>query len=145
MMVNNPNSVEAASATTSSVNTTENSTSESARSELGKDSFLRLLTTQLKNQDPLEPMDNTKFISQMAEFSSLEQMNNMNSTLSNFTKSQSVTQGASLIGKTVETIDENTGKTLSGKVSQVGFEDDKIFAYLESGQKVSMDGISKIY
>ena len=44
---------------------------------LGKDAFLRLLVTQLQHQNPLEPMQDTQFISQMANFSSLEQMNNM--------------------------------------------------------------------
>ena len=95
MMINNPNAVDVTG--TAAYESTEKS--EGARDELGKDSFLNLLTTQLKNQNPLKPMDNTKFISQMAQFSSLEQMNNMNSSLSQFIKSQSVSQGASLIGK----------------------------------------------
>jgi len=141
MMVNNPNAVDI----TNSTAYESDQKSEGARDELGKDSFLNLLTTQLKNQNPLKPMDNTKFISQMAQFSSLEQMNNMNSSLSQFIKSQSVSQGASLIGKTVETVNEDTGKTVKGTVKEVGFEDDKIFAYLENDKKVSMDGISKIY
>ena len=141
MMVNNPNAVDI----TNSTAYENDQKSEGARDELGKDSFLNLLTTQLKNQNPLKPMDNTKFISQMAQFSSLEQMNNMNSSLSQFIKSQSVSQGASLIGKTVETVNEDTGKTVKGTVKEVGFEDDKIFAYLENDKKVSMDGISKIY
>jgi len=141
MMVNNPNAVDI----TNSTAYESDQKSEGARDELGKDSFLNLLTTQLKNQNPLKPMDNTKFISQMAQFSSLEQMNNMNSSLSQFIKSQSVSQGASLIGKTVETVNEDTGKTVKGTVKEVGFEDDKIFAYLENDKKISMDGISKIY
>ena len=45
--------------------------------ELGKDAFMNLFVTQLQNQDPLEPMDNTEFLSQMAQFSSLEQMQNI--------------------------------------------------------------------
>jgi flagellar basal-body rod modification protein FlgD len=47
---------------------------------LGKDDFLKLMITQLQHQNPLEPMDNTEYISQMASFSALEQMNNLNTS-----------------------------------------------------------------
>jgi len=49
--------------------------------DLDKDAFLRLLITQLQNQDPLDPMEDREFIAQMAQFSSLEQMQNLNKTL----------------------------------------------------------------
>jgi flagellar basal-body rod modification protein FlgD len=73
-------------------------------STLGKDDFLRLLTTQLSNQDPLNPMSSTDFVAQTAQFTSLEQLQNMNSTMQ-----QLVTQlggsgfasAAPLLGRTV--------------------------------------------
>jgi flagellar basal-body rod modification protein FlgD len=71
---------------------------------LGKDDFLRLLTTQLQNQDPLSPMDNTAFVAQMAQFSSLEQLQNLNGSLEQLA-SQMAAAGpataASLLGQVI--------------------------------------------
>jgi len=67
---------------------------------LGKDEFLKLMIVQMQNQDPLEPQADTAFIAQMAQFSSLEQMLNMNNTLL-------LNAAVSLIGSSVEWMDEN--------------------------------------
>jgi flagellar basal-body rod modification protein FlgD len=70
---------------------------------LGKDEFLKLLTAQLQQQDPTQPMDSTAFVAQLAQFSSLEQMNNVNDTLTKMLTSQGTalqTTAASMVGKT---------------------------------------------
>ena len=75
-----------------------------AQNVLGKDDFLHLLTVQLRYQDPLNPLENTEFIAQMAQFSSLEQLQNMNQSLEKSQGSEAELHAAftSLVGKSVE-------------------------------------------
>ena len=70
--------------------------------DLGKDDFLKLLITQLSNQDPTSPMENTEFIAQMAQFSSLEQMTNMNHEFAKMNSMLVSSQAVGTIGKTVD-------------------------------------------
>ncbi|SEN58801.1 flagellar basal-body rod modification protein FlgD [Amphibacillus marinus] len=89
-------------------------------SELGKDEFLRILMAQIQNQDPLNPMDDREFIAQMTTFSSLEQMMNMNSSITQLVNNQMVSpviQFSHLIGKELSyyAIDSETGKVIEPK------------------------------
>ena len=80
-------------------------TPASAQEPLGKEDFLRLLVAQLSAQDPLNPMDSREFTAQLAQFSALEQMTNVNSTLVDLVKAQQAMGNASminLIGKQVD-------------------------------------------
>lgn len=85
-----------------SLNTTQSTAAAStnALNDLGKDAFLKLLIAELSNQDPLNPMEDREFISQMATFSSLEQMQNMNKTLEGMAESNKFS-AVSYIGKAV--------------------------------------------
>jgi flagellar basal-body rod modification protein FlgD len=81
-----------------------NSTKTSATQSMGKEDFLKMLVAQLKNQDPLKPMDGTDFATQLAQFSSLEQLTNLNTGITNlglYQSSQANLQAVNLIGKEV--------------------------------------------
>jgi len=97
--------------TVSNVGSTQNSnltTEVTSNAELGKQDFLNLLVTQLKYQDPLEPMEDTEFVSQLAQFSSLEQLSNISTSLDtssqlDYVLSQTIanTMATTLIGREV--------------------------------------------
>lgn len=70
-------------------------------SQLGRDQFMQLLVTQMRNQNPLEPIKDAEFIAQLAQFSSLEGIENLNATFGDMLALQQVTQASDLIGKTV--------------------------------------------
>ena len=111
--------------------------------ELGKDAFFELLITQLRHQDPIEPMDNTEFISQMAQFSSLEQMQNMNEGMKQFLETKNIAENASLIGKFIE-VNGEEDEIIQGEVRQIIFEDNEVYALLDDDSKVSIEEIDRI-
>jgi flagellar basal-body rod modification protein FlgD len=110
-------------------------------SQLGKDDFLKLLITQLQNQDPTSPMEDTQFISQMAQFSSLEQMTNMSSSFEKLSNYISGSEAVSTLGKTVEL---NVGDTTTKGIVE-GATRGENPQILVNGMYYSMDKIAAIY
>lgn len=109
---------------------------------LGKDDFLKLFTSQLKYQDPLKPLESTEFTAQMAQFSSLEQLFNLNSSMERLVAYQmSLNNGfaTSLIGKTVKTTDDAVSK-----VASVAFQEGITYLLLENGKRVTLGEIKEI-
>ena len=106
------------------------------KSTLDKDAFLGLLVAQMKYQDPLEPTSNTEFVSQYAQFTSLEQMQNMSATLE-------LSRASSLVGQivSVNTLDSNgQTTTIQGKVDYIIYENNK--AYVSIGDALySLDEV----
>jgi len=98
-------------------------TSRLYQQELDKDVFLQLLVTQLKYQDPMDPVQDKEFISQLAQFRSLEETQNLNATISGFVTGQQkmalCTQAMMLLGKTVGIKDQETGEVVTGQVESV--------------------------
>ena len=101
------------SATSGTTGTTGNAstTTVTKTTDLGKDDFLKLLVAQLQSQDPLNPMEDKEFISQMAQFTSLEQMKNVSNAVQ-------ITQATSYIGKQI-TWDDEMGEQQTGIVKSV--------------------------
>ena len=81
--------------------------------ELGKDQFLKLFVAQLQHQDPMNPMQDSDFMGQMASFSTLEQVTNLASANEAIATNLSLSQSVGLIGRTVSWVDE-------AKVSHTG-------------------------
>lgn len=101
---------------------------QSVTSQLGEDAFLKLLTTQLRNQNPLQPMDDTQSIAQLAQFSAVQSANQLKSSFEAFQSNFSVLQSAGLIGKhvTVSSVDgSGNASTLSGNVKSISVIDGK--------------------
>lgn len=107
------------------------------KQQLGQDEFLKLLTTQLKAQDPMKPVEDTQFIAQMAQFSSLNQMQMLNKNFDSFNKSineattmQTLAQASALIGKVV-TAGPSLAERAMGTVQQIRLTDGKIQVVLK--------------
>lgn len=91
---------------------------------LGKDEFLQLLITQLRHQDPINPVEDKEFIAQLAQFSSLEQMQNLNTNLQDMMMAQqkltALGQATQMIGREVELFTQE-GESMFGRVTGVQF------------------------
>ena len=108
--------------------------------DLGKDQFLQLLVTQMQNQNPLEPSSDTEWISQLANFSSLEAMQNMSSTMTG-------TQAMSMVGKYVDIVSKTaTGNTTndSGYVDFVNVKDGSIQVSV-NGKMYDAEDVVNVY
>jgi flagellar basal-body rod modification protein FlgD len=134
----------------------QNEQRKTGSSTLGKDDFLKILMTQLQNQDPLNPMQDKDFVAQMATFSSLEQMTNMNSTIQKLVDQQQQNQLVTynqFVGKEVtwhklsQTDDSDSVPVVeqgTGKVTSIQFKDNSVTFILEDGTVLQPANISQV-
>lgn len=109
-------------------------TASTSGDSLGKSEFLNLLVTQMKYQDPLEPTDDKEFIAQMAQFSSLEQMQNLNSSFDKY-------RAYGLVGKNIDAM--VNGSKISGFVESININSSGIYAVVD-GSSIDINNISGI-
>ena len=136
--------IAAANTTTSTTSTSSTNAVTTATNDLGKDAFLKLLIAELSNQDPLNPMEDREFISQMATFSSLEQMQNMNSTLTSMAEANKFS-AANYVGKAVA-FTNSEGSQVAAVVNAVWFDNGKTILDTTEGEVPleNVQGISDI-
>jgi len=106
-----------------------------------KEQFMQLLCAQMKYQDPLEPTSNTEYISQYAQFTQVEQMQNLSNTVA-------LNRAADMVGKTVQItqVDEETGETkltVEGKVDSVTYESGTSYVSV-NGNKYKLDDVTAV-
>ena len=107
--------------------------------QLDRDAFLKLFTTQLKNQNPLDPMENEAFVAQLAQFSSLEAMTGVRTSMDSMaadSKSSRVLLGSSLIGKKIERLSDlvtvSAGEKVTSKANLPESADSGVFSIYDA-------------
>jgi flagellar basal-body rod modification protein FlgD len=132
-------------ASTSSTTSTSTPTqySRNTGGVLGKDDFLKLFVTQLQHQDPMNPMQDSDFMGQMASFSSLEQITNLAAANERIATSLSSTGAIGLLGRTVTYVDEND-VIHTGKVEKVTTTDGKPFLTVDGTDGVDPATITQV-
>ncbi|MFC4812383.1 flagellar hook capping FlgD N-terminal domain-containing protein [Paenibacillus sp. GCM10023250] len=127
-----------------SSNNVQKAANKPADDALGKDDFLRILVTQLQNQDPMQPLQDKDFIAQMAQFTSVEQLVNMSDQLSALR--QNLGMASSMIGKSIAWYDySNTGEMIpkNGIVDSIIIKDNAQYARV-GNTDISLDDIVSI-
>lgn len=133
------------------------SSTSSLSSEISMENFLTLFVTQLQNQNPLDPTDNTEFMSQLAQFSTLEQeqqqteyLSNMNSIGSASLQLDQISLASSFIGKTIKynnddsSDSDSSSETLTGVVEGVKLEEDGTVSFIIDGESVSISNFIEV-
>jgi flagellar basal-body rod modification protein FlgD len=123
----------------SKTGTTTDKTQTSTMKSVGKDEFMKLLLAQLKNQDPLKPMDGTDFAAQLAQFSSLEQLSNLNTALN----TQSVNQMTLGYAQSVNMIGKQVVANSGNMVTANGESIDLYYNLATDAQSVSISVLDK--
>ena len=111
--------------------------------ESTRDEFLQLLVTQLQNQDPLEPIKQAEFLQQLAQFSTLEQLETLNANFEDMLKLQELTQGADLLGRSVVFQRDDSEIPGEGTVEEVRSQDNRLLLTV-NGESVPIDRVQAL-
>ena len=123
-----------------SINGLSSATTSLRANALGQEDFMKILLTQLTYQDPMKPMDNQQFMAQMAQFTSLEQTQQLNNKIETLITNQAALQSVGLIGKTVD-VNTPTG-AVTGTVSALSLSGDAPLLTVRTAAGAMLENIS---
>ena len=111
--------------------------------ELKTEDFIKMMITQLQNQDPMEPAKNDQLLAQMSQISQLQSSTNLNDSLKSMVLQNQIGSASSLIGKSVQGMaDDNS--TVAGMVTSVKVESDAVKLELDNGQALDLGRVTAI-
>src|SRR3954468_5307321 len=115
----------------------------SSKSQLNTDDFIKMMLTQLQNQDPLEPAKNQELLAQMSQIGQLQPSTQLQDTLKGLALQTQLGSAGNLIGKLVQGIDGNND-TVVGLVDSVRVENNEVFLELDNGKTLPMGNVMAI-
>lgn len=130
------------------INAANGATTQTAGSnkfaELDTAEFIKILTEELKNQDPLKPQDSSELMKQISSLRDIESESALQESLRGLVQQNQVAAASNLIGKLVEGLDVGNART-EGMVSSVRVTSDGVFLELDNGRTMSMNNVTSIY
>ena len=129
--------------TTTPIGSTGGNQIASKSKSLTTDDFVKMMITQLKNQDPLQPTSNQDLLNQMSQIGQLQSTTDLQNSLKTLSLQNSLSSAGNLIGKMVNGQDER-GKPLTGLVNSVKVVDGAVSLELDNGKEVSLSNVTGI-
>jgi len=111
--------------------------------ELKTEDFIKMMITQLQNQDPMEPAKNQELLAQMSQIGQLQSATTLQESLKAMVMQQNIAGAGNLIGKMVQGMNE-VGASISGLVNSVRVEKDGVFLELDNGQRLALTRVQNI-
>ena len=115
----------------------------SSKNQLKTDDFIKMMLTQLQNQDPLEPAKNQELLAQMSQIGQLQTATELQDTLKGLTLQNQLGSAGNLIGKLVQGIDSNN-ENFVGLVDSVRVDNNQVFLELDNGKTLQMSNVVAI-
>ena len=131
--------------TTTGVNNNANSSNQvkSSKFNLKAEDFIKMMVTQLQNQDPMEPAKNEELLAQMSQIGQLQSSTTLQESLKTMVLQNNIGSAGNLIGKKINGLDER-GKPIDGIVTSVRVENDQVSLDLDSGKSLSLSNVVSI-